>query len=55
MNLAFHIARRYLFSKSHNAINIISMVSALTGVHYSNGLYFSVFNGFQICGRFIKT
>ena len=28
MNLSFHIARRYLFSKkSHNAINIISMFS----------------------------
>ena len=41
MNFPFYIARRYLFSKkSHNAINIISMVS-VCGV-----VALSVLNGF---------
>ena len=49
MNLSFHIARRYLFSKkSHNAINIISMVSVCGVVVATTALVcaLSVFNGF---------
>ncbi|MBK6609552.1 MAG: ABC transporter permease [Sphingobacteriales bacterium] len=50
MNLALHIARRYLISKkSTNAINIISMVSAL-GMMVGTAalvLVLSVFNGFE--------
>ncbi|MDH6343356.1 lipoprotein-releasing system permease protein [Parabacteroides sp. PFB2-12] len=50
MNLSFYIARRYLFSKkSHNAINIISMVS-VCGVLISTVALIcalSVFNGFN--------
>lgn len=50
MNLSFHIARRYLFSKkSHNAINIISMVSVCGVVIATVALVcaLSVFNGFN--------
>ncbi|NLB01766.1 MAG: ABC transporter permease, partial [Bacteroidales bacterium] len=50
MNLAFHIARRYLFSKkSHNAINIISMVSVfgVAAATIAMVCTLSVFNGFQ--------
>lgn len=50
MNLPFHIARRYLFSKkSNNAINIISMVS-VCGVAIATMAMvcaLSVFNGFS--------
>lgn len=50
MNLPFHIARRYLFSKkSHNAINIISGVS-MAGVGVVTAamiIVLSVFNGFE--------
>ncbi len=50
MNLAFHIARRYLFAKkSHNAINIISGISA-GGVCVGTMAMIcvlSVFNGFE--------
>ena len=50
MNLAFYIARRYLFAKkSHNAINIISMVS-VCGVAVATIAMIcalSVFNGFK--------
>ena len=49
MNLPFYIARRYLFSKkSHNAINIISMVSVCGVVVVSIALVcaLSVLNGF---------
>jgi lipoprotein-releasing system permease protein len=50
MNLAFHIARRYLFAKkSHNAINIISAISA-GGVCVGTMAMvcvLSVFNGFE--------
>lgn len=50
MNLSFYIARRYLFSKkSHNAINIISMVSVCGVVIATTALVcaLSVFNGFN--------
>lgn len=50
MNLSLHIARRYLFSrKSHNAINIVSLVSVL-GVAIAVAALvcvLSVYNGFQ--------
>lgn len=50
MPLAFHIARRYLFSKkSTNAINIISGISGL-GIFISSAaliIILSVFNGFE--------
>ena len=50
MNLSFYIAKRYLFSKkSHNAINIISMV-AVCGIAVATlatVCALSVFNGFQ--------
>lgn len=50
MNLSFTIARRYLFSKkSHNAINVVSMVSVF-GVAVAVAALIctlSVFNGFQ--------
>ena len=49
MNLPFHIARRYLFSrKSHNAINVISMVSVCGVVVATIALVcaLSVLNGF---------
>lgn len=50
MNFPFYIARRYLFSKkSHNAINIISMI-AMIGVAITTMAMIcvlSVFNGFQ--------
>ena len=50
MNLSFYIAKRYLFSKkSHNAINIISMV-AVCGVAVATMAAvctLSVFNGLQ--------
>lgn len=49
-NFAFWVARRYLFSKkSHNAINIISAISA-TGVLIGTAaliIVLSVFNGFE--------
>ena len=50
MNFPFYIARRYLFSKkSHNAINIISMVSVCGVVVATIALVcaLSVYNGFQ--------
>lgn len=50
MNLSFYIARRYLFSKkSHNAINIISMVSVCGVVVATLALVcaLSVYNGFN--------
>ena len=50
MNLSLYIAKRYLFSKkSHNAINIISGISA-RGVAFATLALvctLSVFNGFQ--------
>ena len=50
MNLSFYIAKRYLFSKkSHNAVNIISLV-AVCGVAVATMAAvctLSVFNGFQ--------
>jgi len=50
LNLSFYIAKRYLFSKkSHNAINIISMV-AVCGIAVATlatVCALSVFNGFQ--------
>ena len=50
MNLSFYIAKRYLFSKkSHNAINIISLV-AVCGVAVATMAAvctLSVYNGFQ--------
>lgn len=49
-NLSYYIARRYLFSKkSHNAINIISLIS-VCGVAFTTMALvctLSVFNGFQ--------
>ncbi|MDR1717149.1 MAG: ABC transporter permease [Prevotella sp.] len=49
MSLSFHIARRYLFAKkSHNAINIISMISVF-GIALATAALvcvLSVFNGF---------
>lgn len=51
MNLPLHIARRYLFAKkSHNAINIISIIS-MVGVAIGTMaliVVLSVFNGFDI-------
>ena len=50
MNLSFYIARRYLFSKkSHNAINIISMVSVCGVIVATIALVcaLSVYNGFN--------
>lgn len=50
MNLAFYIARRYLFAKkSHNAINVISMVSVCGVVVATIAMVctLSVFNGFK--------
>jgi lipoprotein-releasing system permease protein len=50
LNLPFHIARRYLFSKkSHNAINIISMVSVCGVAIVTIALVcvLSVMNGFS--------
>ncbi|MCL1938475.1 MAG: ABC transporter permease [Candidatus Azobacteroides sp.] len=51
MNLSLYIAKRYLFSKkSHNAINIISMV-AVCGVAIATMATvctLSVFNGFEV-------
>lgn len=50
MNFPFYIARRYLFSKkSHNAINIISMVSVCGIVIATMALVcsLSVYNGFS--------
>lgn len=49
MNLSFHIAKRYLFSKkSHNAINIVSIISACGVCVGTMALVcvLSVFNGF---------
>ena len=49
MNLSFYIARRYLFSKkSHNAINVISLISACGIAIATMALVctLSVFNGF---------
>lgn len=51
MNFPFYIARRYLFSKkSHNAINIISMVSVCGVMIATIALVcsLSVFNGFTV-------
>lgn len=51
MNFPLYIARRYLFSKkSHNAINIISMVSVCGVVVATTALIcaLSVFNGFAM-------
>ena len=50
MNLALYIARRYLFAKkSHNAINIISLISVCGVVVASAAMVctLSVFNGFK--------
>ncbi len=50
MNLSFYIARRYLFAKkSHNAINIISMVAVCGVVIATAALVcaLSIFNGFR--------
>ena len=50
MNLAFYIARRYLFAKkSQNAINIISMISVCSVAVATVALVcvLSVFNGFE--------
>ncbi|MDH6303398.1 lipoprotein-releasing system permease protein [Parabacteroides sp. PF5-5] len=50
MNISFFIARRYLFSKkSHNAINVISMVAVCGVVVATIALVcaLSVFNGFN--------
>ena len=50
MNLAFYIARRYLFAKkSHNVINIISMISVCGVVVATIAMVctLSVFNGFK--------
>lgn len=50
MNLSFYIARRYLFSKkSHNAINIISMVCVCGVVIATTAVVcaLSVYNGFN--------
>ena len=50
MNFPFYIARRYLFSKkSHNAINVISMVSVCGVVVATIALVcaLSVYNGFN--------
>jgi lipoprotein-releasing system permease protein/zinc transport system substrate-binding protein len=50
LNLSFYIAKRYLFSKkSHNAINIISLVAVcgITIATMAAVCTLSVFNGFQ--------
>ncbi len=50
MNFPFYIARRYLFSKkSHNAINVISLISVCGVVIASTALVcaLSVYNGFN--------
>ncbi len=50
MNLAFYIARRYLFSqKKHNAVNVISTISVCGVALATLALVctLSVFNGFQ--------
>ena len=50
MNLAFYIARRYLFAKkSHNAVNVISSVSVCGVVVATIAMVctLSVFNGFR--------
>ena len=50
MNFSFYIARRYLFSKkSHNAINIISLMvaCAVTVAVMASVCALSVFNGFE--------
>ena len=50
MNFPFYIARRYLFSKkSHNAINIISMIAAcgVAVAVMATVCTMSVFNGFE--------
>ena len=57
MNLPFYIARRYLFSKkSHNAINIISMVCVCGVVIATTAVVcaLSVYNGFNdlVAGMF---
>ena len=57
MNVPFYIARRYLFSKkSHNAINIISMVCVCGVVIATIAVVcaLSVFNGFNdlVAGMF---
>ena len=57
MNLPFYIARRYLFSKkSHNAINIISMICVCGVVVATIALVcaLSVYNGFNdlVAGMF---
>ena len=57
MNLPFYIARRYLFSKkSHNAINIISMICVCGVVFATIALVcaLSVYNGFNdlVAGMF---
>ena len=57
MNLSFYIARRYLFSKkSHNAINIISMICVCGVVVATIALVcaLSVYNGFNdlVAGMF---
>lgn len=57
MNLPFYIARRYLFSKkSHNAINIISMVCVCGVVVATTAVVcaLSVYNGFNdlVAGMF---
>lgn len=49
MNLSYHIARRYLFSKkSHNAVNVISIISVVGIAVATMALVcaLSVFNGF---------
>lgn len=49
MNLSFHIARRYLFAKkSHNAVNIISLISVcgITVATMALVCALSIFNGF---------
>lgn len=51
MNLSFHIAKRYLFSKkSHNAINVISIISVCGIVIATAALIcvLSVFNAFTV-------
>ena len=57
MNLSFYIAKRYLFSKkSHNAVNIISLVAGcgIAVATMATVCTLSVFNGFQglVAGMF---
>ncbi len=58
MNLSFHIAKRYLFSKkSHNAINLISLISVLgvAAATLAMVCVLSAFNGFQsVLGELYK-